>query len=790
MAVGRRRHLSYVAPMRAIAVAAGIIAMAAILWIAWIIRSPLPKMQGTVSVTGLSAETIVRRDDRGIPHIEAATENDAFFGQGYACAQDRLWQMDLLRREAEGDLSELFGSAALSVDTYYRTLGLGEVARSSALAASPADRATLEAYAAGVNAAAFGHELPLEFRLLGYRPAPWTPADSIAVGLLITRSQDDNWLDLLVRADLIKKVGARAAISLTDMQVPELEDFAPGYGPPSASKPSPAADAADVSWADAAGIEFVGRSFHQGSNNWTVAASRTTTGRPVLSNDTHLDHTLPSTWWMSQVEGGGLDAEGFTLPGVPGVIIGHNRRIAFGVTSAAEDVEDLYVERFESSTSDRYRDDGRWVRAIHRKERIAVKGAPDVVLDVLVTRHGPVVKRAGVRAMALAWTILRDGENVSAVEQYDRAGDWREFRAALAGFTGPTLNFVYADVDGNIGYQDAGRVPLRASGDGSVPVEGEDERFAWLGEVPFDRLPHVLNPARGFLATANNEPVPPSFAPVLSRDYLAPYRIHEIVARISESPKQTPQQLGAIQADSFDFPRYALARFAARVLDSSPSAADRRAAAVLDGWDGNATIESTAPTLVAAIEAALEARMLRTKIGADLDTRYSKDHQFLTAVVRTLDGDTSLAPIGVTRATVLAAIVPATHDAELKLDFPAKPLARWGDVNAAVYAHPLGIKWPLTLLNAPTVPQPGDQYAVFQSKPDFGPSERFVADLSDWDRSSMLLTLGESGVWTDPHYQDMEDDWVHVAWSPTSFSDAAVAAAATDTLRLEPAGQP
>jgi penicillin amidase len=277
-----------------------------------------------------------------------------------------------------------------------------------------------------------------------------------------------------------------------------------------------------------------------------------------------------------------------------------------------------------------------------------------------------------------------------------------------------------------------------------------------------------------------------SFSPSLSRDFLSPYRIHEISRRLRAVGRGTPEEIGSIQSDVYDLPRATLAAAVVKALGTSRLPADRSAVAILQSWNGDASVDATAPTLVSAIEGALERRLLFGRLGPDLDARLSKDHHFLTPVIRTLAGDSSLASIGVTRATVLAALGPATHDAEAKLGLGTRPLTRWGDVNAAVYAHPLGIKWPLTLLNAPTIPQPGDIFTVFQSRPDFGPSMRLVADLSDWDHSSMLLTLGESGVWTDPHYQDMERDWVDVAWSPTPFTDDAVAKAATNTLKLEP----
>lgn len=783
MGVVRGRRHRYVATLRAIVVALGVLAIAIVVWAAWIVRSPMPKLDGSLDVSGIGAETIVRRDARGIPHIQASSTDDAYFGEGFACAQDRLWQMDLLRREAEGDLSEIFGPATVQVDEYFRTLGLGAIARRSADRADARNRAVLEAYAAGVNAEADSHELPLEFRLLGYRPAPWTAADSIAVGLLITRSQDEDWHDLLLRADLVKKIGSSAAYALMDEQIAKLEEYMPGYAPPAKrAAPTPVAE---TGWDAGDALVVAPLAEHQGSNDWAIAGSRTTTGKPVLSNDTHLDHSLPSTWWIAHVEGGGLDVEGFTLPGVPGVIIGHNARIAFGVTSAAEDVQDLFVERFASKMSDAYLADGRWMRATRRSERIVVKGKPDVTIDVLTTRHGPIVQRKGDLGLALAWTVLRDGDNLDSIVAIDGAPDWPHFRAALSSFIGPTLNWVYADVDGHIGYQDAGHVPLRASGDGTVPVEGQDERYAWKGEVPFDVLPHALDPPAAFVATANNAVVPATFSPVLSRDYLAPFRIHEIVSRIGSS-KADPQGWGAIQGDAFDYPRSQIARAAADALAGSRSPADEQALTVLRSWNGVASVDATAPTLVVAIVDALQKRLLAPRTGMVLAARLVREHHFEVPLVRALDGDPSLASLGITRSSVLRSLVPAVHDAEASLNFPAKALSKWGDVNAAVYPHPLGIAWPLTLLNAPTVPQPGDVFSVFQSRPDFGPSMRFVADLHDWDQSSMLLTLGESGIWTDPHYDDMEQDWVDIGWSPTPFSDAAVTAAAENTLRLEP----
>ena len=488
-----------------------VVLAAAALFVRW----SLPKLDGTVMVTGATGPVTIRRDARGIPHIEAHTADDALFGEGFACAQDRLWQMDTLRRRAEGRLSEFAGPAALDADRYMRLLGFAASAEADVRALDTRTRASLEAYAAGVNAAAASHGLPIEFRLIGYAWQPWRPEDSLAVGKLMAHQLDDQWYYLDIKARLIGTVGAPAAAALVDMQIPKLEHYVPGYGGTSVSSSFARVLRSSVEY-DAATLALLrdmpDLALHEldtGSNNWAVSGKRTSTHKPVLSNDTHLDTALPNIWWIADVHGGDLHAAGFTIPGLPGVVVGHNEHIAFGVTSAEEAVQDLYIERFRSADSDEYFANGSWRKAQHRIEHIGVKGQPDFVLDVLVTRHGPVIQRQGTRGLALAWTILQPGEVAPTLTLIDTAANWKQFRAALSTFAGPVLNFAYADVNGHIGYQDSGRVPVRVSGDGSVPVEGQDDRYAWRGYVAFDRLPHALDPPAGFVATANNALVPP-----------------------------------------------------------------------------------------------------------------------------------------------------------------------------------------------------------------------------------------------------------------------------------------
>ena len=800
--------------LRVALIAVFAIVIIAVAFVAWFVRSPLPKQDGIVTLAGLSAPVTIRRDERGTPHIEARTADDALFAEGFACAQDRLWQMDTLRREAEGRLSEIAGPATFITDRYFRTLGLGAAAEADARKLDPKTLAALEVYAAGVNAEATSHPLPIEFSLIGYGWEPWKPKDTLAIAKLMAQRLDDQWYYLDVRARLNKTVGVEAATALTDMQLPQLEQYIPGYAPsgrtafdrPSELRSERYRELRSERYRELRSERYTNdvaallqnlpdwprHERDTGSNNWMVAGARTSTGKPVLSNDTHLEHSLPSTWWIADLRGGDLHVAGFTLPGVPGIILGHNEHIAFGVTSAEEAVQDLYIERFRSGSSDEYIADGYWLHAQHRIERVRVKGQRDIVLDVLVTRHGPVIERAGTRAIALAWTILRGGGESRAVLGYNTASNFQQFRDALAYFVGPVLNFGYADVDGHIGYQDAGVVPLRAHGDGSLPVEGQDDYYAWLGAVPFDTLPHALDPAGGFVVTANQALVPPSFRPILSTYFETPLRARRIATLLMPIRGAGPVAIGAIQGDAFDYARLRLARATANALTKSTDPAMRRIGAQLAKWNGMMDVNAKAPTFVIAEAQTLFQDLYLARLGPELFADYEKHYAPIVPVVRVIGGDMRMRAMGITPATLNAFLARAAQETAVRLhatgDDGIDALQTWGTQNAAIYEHPLSsAKWFLQVLNVPVVRQPGSGLTVYAGKPDHGPSQRLVVDLSNFDNSSMLLTLGESGLFSDSHYDDQMQDFADVRWAPLPFSDAAVQAATQHTLILEPA---
>jgi len=774
-----------------------VVLAAAALFVRW----SLPKLDGKLVVSGSTGAITIRRDARGTPHIEADTLNDALFGEGFACAQDRLWQMDTLRRRAEGRLSEFAGPVALVPDRYMRVLGLGAAAQAAVRALDPQSRAALESYAAGVNAAAASHGLPIEFRLIGYNWQPWRPEDSIAIADLMAHQLDDQWYYLDVKTQLIGSVGSQAADALVDMQIPKLERYIPGYGETrvssgfartSRSKDSPSSFARVLRDPEVLALlrglpDLAAHEPDTGSNNWSVSGRRTSTGKPVLSNDTHLDTALPNTWWIADLDGGGLHVAGFTIPGLPGIVVGHNERVAFGVTSAEEAVQDLYIERFRSADSDEYLANGAWRKAQHRIEHIGVKGQPDVVLDVLVTRHGPVIERSGTRALALQWTILQRTGQLNLIH-LDTATNWPQFRAALSASVGPALNFVYADIHGHIGYQDTGVVPLRANGDGSVPVEGTDDRYAWRGYVPFDTLPHALDPPAGFVTTANQALVPPSFRPLLSTYFEPPFRVNRISTRLSAVENATPETIGAIQSDTFDYPRWRLAQTTARMLGGLPDEKMHLVVAQLAAWDGKMELDGHVPTFVVVEERLLERDLFEQRFGSTLFNDYTEHYWPIVPLIRVLDGDTRLRSMGVTRPTLEFATIRAAREAldELHAASDLKNVQMWGDYNAAIYRHPLSSKKPLGFLSVPPVPQPGGRFAIYATRPYHGPSQRLVVDLSNFDNSSMLLPLGESGQYSDPHYDDQLEDFVNVRYVPVPFSRAAVLSATQHTLVLQP----
>jgi penicillin G amidase len=747
-------------------------------------RAALPKLDGHARLPGLGAEVTVRRDALGIPHILAGSTPDAVRAQGYVTAQDRLWQMDLLRRRAQGDLAEAFGEGALRADRDARTLGLGLVARET-LSALPAEsRALLEAYAAGVSAYIAAHRdaLPLEFRLLRYEPRPWQAADTIAVGKLLALDLAQGWESEAFRAT----VGDSLPADVQDLLFPGVfPDDRILFGedrikPPGAAQRTPAED-----------------EHARGSNNWVVSGAHTATGRPLLANDPHLGLNVPSIWTAVHLTAPDLDVAGVTLPGTPGVILGRNRRVAWGCTNVHDDSADLYVEEFAGY--DHYRVPGGWDTATVREERIKVRDGPlsatshTVVHRVRVTRHGPLVEIRG-RLYALRWTSLDDTPELTAFLLMDRASNWEEFQEALRQFPGPSQNFVYADVEGHIAWYSAGRLPIRRSGDGSRPYPGATDAGDWTSFVPFESLPHLVDPPSGRIVTANNRLVGADYPFVVTRGGIGPWRAAALFRALESREGWTADDMVRLQGERLSIPHLDLAR---ALVDA---AARHRGDAVWDdagremtGWDGRLQADSRAAALAVAAFRTLGDRVIGPRVnrlasGEGLRRR--------TAAVHRLIRERPVAFIPAGDADWDAALRGAWQDAVAELTRtlgPDRARWRWGAMNRMAVHHPLSRFVPrLSLLLDPPVTEMGG----FSTTPNVlfisptgtveGPSMRFVADMADPDGIRLVNFMGQSGHPASEHYGDQFQSWVKVESPHLAFTPAAVARETRHTLTLVP----
>ena len=783
-------------------------------WGYWRVRMCLPQLDGTVRVAGLGAPVDVLRDAHGVPHVRARSLEDLLCAQGYVTAQDRLFQMDLSRRLAEGELAEIAGEGALRLDIEARTLGIPQVLERAAAAADEPSRKLMDAYVRGVNAYISTHtaSLPVEFAILHYQPRPWRTVDSIAVGLNMFKSLSTTWQEDLVRERILAKVGSDLYADLfpdhspldrpvavplpqpTDVEAVERVSRRPfgeeGLGARGATQTAEPQAIRQLSIAQALEASL-------GSNNWVVNGKHTQSGKPLLANDPHLGHRVPSVWYMIHLKAPGVNVSGVSLPGLPLVVIGHNERIAWGMTNTGPDVQDLYVERFNPQDPKQYWHVNEWVQVEEREETIKIRGKQDYRLAVRATNHGPIIsplipQESGGREIALRWTALDSGALRFTFLNLDGAQNWEQFTRALRDWAGPEQNFVYADVDGNIGYYAPARIPIRKQGDGSVPVPGDTGEYDWIGYVPFENLPHAYNPAAGIMATANGRVVPDGYPFFITHQWEAPYRTARIFQLLEQPGKRfTVSDMMGVQADIHALDDMWLAAQLVAAGDRHPpeTADAQYALSTLRGWDGEA-LANSAPTLVCEVTSeTLLQGILRPKLGNDLSgynwpTRYV----FLANVV-----DGRLArwlPPG--EADFDVTLIKSLEEAVQRIPYLVRShdhaAWRWGDTIPLTFHHPLSGASPLLvrLFDVGPFPQAGTARTVKATTSAHGPSMRIVNDLSDLDNSVQVITLGESGQVFSPYYRDQFETWYDGGNLPMPFSDSAVDKATVHRLLLQP----
>ncbi len=779
--------------------------------VAWaLLRRGLPQPSGQLRLQGLHGPVEILRDRWGVPHIFAGDVHDLYFSQGFCHAQDRLWQMEFNRRLASGRLSEVLGSAALEVDRFMRRIGLHRSARRDAEKADAETRVLYDAYVAGVNGfLQLGGALPPEFTILRLRPQLWEAADTALVGRLISFSQGLNWETEIARLRLLEAVGPELAAELEPAYPADM----PLAVPPGAATDAPTSVALD----DLAGLaQTLGVATGGGSNNWAVDGTKSASGSPILASDPHIPPSMPCTWYQVHLVSPEHQVAGASLVGMPGAAIGHNDRIAWGITNGMVDTADIYVERVDSENSRRYQYDGRWEEGEVVREEIRVRGrAEPVVEEVLVTRHGPDIgpALAGETRCLTLRSIALDGVGLLGPSyRLAQARDWESFRDALRGWETLAMNFGYADVDGNIGYQFAGRVPVRGRGLGRLPAPGWDPAYEWTGTIPFDELPNAYNPSSHFVASANARVVGDEYPHHLGNDWSDGYRHQRIVHVLSEKDALLPEDMARLQVDDLSLPALELMPFVRRLEPQTDLG--RTARELLLAWDCRLSVGSAAGAVFEAFLLHLYRRVFGVRLGNAMDTYLGKG----VHVVAPVNGYVYRAA-----SNLIAAVRGARPNwfpeengrrptwesigAEA-LDQAAAFLSerlgqdasrwRWGDLHRIRFSHPLGRLKPLNrLFSRGPYAVPGDPNTVFQNS--YHPLEPFevtlstasyrqVIDLGDLNNSRSIIYGGQCGHPLSGHYDDLIDGWLRGELHPMPWDREQVESVTEATLRLEPAG--
>lgn len=824
-----------------------------------LLRRSLPVVNGDVRVAGLTAPVEIVRDAGGVPHIFASTKADAFFGLGYVHAQDRLWQMEFQRRVGHGRLSEIFGDVTVPQDRFLRTVGFGRAARAAWEAMPAWAKQQIDAYVAGINSFIAAHHatsLPPEFSLLRFEPEPFTGVDVLVWVKMMAWDLSANYGFELLRHDLVRAVGADRAAQLMPPYAADGLSILPNVHAieetgATHDSPQPAAVPVAQAFRRANGeaalkgcatetcssvLETVGAAFDQGnaavrdllfantqseglgSNNWVVDGTMTTTGKPLLANDPHLGTRIPSTWYLAHVKGGDFEIIGATLPGAPAVALGRNRFIAWGATNVAADVEDLYRERIDAT--------GRFAEFRGAKEpitviaeSITVKGGAPIRVDVRVTRHGPLVSDAlnamnaaskrdpkppPVEPLAFRWTALDPNDTtVVSFLKLNEARNWDDFTTALRAFVVPSQNFVYADVDGHIGYYAPGNIPIRASGDGTQPTDGWAGLTEWTGFIPFEKLPHLYDPPDHFIVTANHRPAPPTYPYILGFDWYEPYRAQRIVDLLQKKSTFGPDDFANIQADTVSL--HAKALVPLLLSHARPSDdLDRRAVETVRHWNFDATADSAATAIFQAWFLQLAPTLVADDLGALVTDAYQGRFSFVTRfLIKTLTSNDSSWCDNTTTPSVEScddAVTRALHEgvADLNRRIGSGDIGRWrwDAVHRAVFPHqgldsvsalrplisrsvPTGGDWATVNIGTVAADQRYEQHLV--------PGYREIIDLSPANDSRFQDAVGQSGHPMSKHYDDGLAEWRAVKYRPMQMDRAKIEQMASGRLQLVPA---
>ena len=765
-------------------------------------RGAIPKYKGEMTLKGLSAEVTVYRDERGMPHIYANDEHDLYYAVGYVMAQERLWQMDLIRRATTGRLSEIFGKDYVQTDLFLRSLDMTAKSKIVLENEDTVIIACMQAYKDGVNKYIqdAGKKLPPEFKILSYKPDPWTLGDMAnIIGYMGWDLASENLYSDIFNYRLVQKFGIEKANQL----IPDWKAVKSVVFPDFRLDEKTIKDA-ETFIKSMDKLQALGLSTFSGSNNWAVSGKRTETGKPVLSNDMHLGFGSPGIWiQMHQIVPGKLNVTGVIVPGQPLVVAGHNERIAWGMTNLMVDDIDLFAEKINPADSNQYFFNGQWKNMKIRKEIIKIKGGKQEILYLRYTHRGPVISRfEGVHdaVLSMRWSGFDKSDEIKAVYKLNRASDWNEFRSAISSFRSISQNFVYADVDGNIGLNTGGGIAIR-KGNGTIIRDGETDEFDWKGYVPFEQLPTSFNPAIGYVSSANNKTVIDDYPYYISAEFELPYRINRIRQMLNEKEIFTIKDFMRMINDQHSDYAALLTPFILKIGDKSNefSPEEKFAFRSLNGWDYDMNKNLTAPSVFEFFRFSFAKNLLGDELG-DLYKQIDvtvRDY-YIYRILK--DGpDEWVDDINTPQKETLDDIILKSFKDCVKdiiSQYGSDTIQwKWGDIHKIILEHPLGSVKLLDRIfgfNSKEYRIGGSNHTVspYSYKTGFkvneGASQRHIFNTANWDESLTVIPTGISGVPASEFYLSQTETYLNGKFYKDAFTEPAVKAAAKYTLILKP----
>ncbi len=772
------------------------------------------KISGKLALPGLKAEVEVIRDKWGVPHLYASSMQDLMFAQGFVQAQDRFWQMEFQRRLAAGRLSEVVGEATLPYDKTFRRLNLKACAEQDYNAMSGEERGLLLHFCEGVNAFLAQKKLPIEFSILRYKPEEWQPLDCLIWSKVMAIAQSLNFDTELIRAMLVQKVGAETAARLEPLEIEDLPMIVPM--------------GVDYSGVDFDTILAEFERLHEiggfagagaGSNAWAVDGSKSVTGKPLLAHDPHISTTMPGVWYEMHLNAPDFEVAGVSIPGIPLIIIGHNRHIAWGIPNTMSDFQDGFIEKVDPTNPKRYEYRGEWREFESWHEEIKIKSKPSFHKEFFRSVHGPIMSdfnpniaenEAGTpeKPVAVCWTLYQTSRAFRATFRLNKAHSWQDFREALRDWDIPSLSFTYADTEGNIGYQFTGRIPIRGKGKGMLPSPGHTGEYDWVGYIPFDELPSLFNPETHYVCAANNRLTDNTYPYHLGSEYVGGWRAKRIITLLTAKEKLSMEDFRQIQSDVYSEPGHIFARLMLQIEPENEK--ERQALSYFRTWDGHLTTTSVAGSLYKMSIYKLLRLLFVPMLGEPLANKYlgvgDDDLAPLNMfsglpgpmIIRLIEGNYhSFLPEGQTWEKFLRqALAEAMAELSQRLGEDMGNW-EWGKLHTMKYNHPLGAVKPLDrIFNRGPQPVGGDTDTVFQTgyagkNGDFTAngataSVRFLADMDNLDNSLIGITGGQSGSPFSPHYFDQAENWANGELHPMLSKRAELAANSEGTLILTP----